>query len=449
MKSRYFHILSLGCPKNLIDSEVMAGILTDSGYKLLNSPDDAHIIIVNTCAFILPAKEESIDEILRMSEFKKEGRGACVYLVVTGCLVQRYGKILEKELPEVDLFLGVGEIPHITFHLDRLTAMKTGGNRSIIKKPTFLMNAGHRRIIATPAYTAYLKIAEGCSNRCSYCVIPAIRGKARSRKMDDILAEAERLAQNGVKEIILIAQDTTAYGCDMKKKDALNDLLKALASMQKIHWLRFLYTYPSSLTDRMLKTIAAEEKICSYIDMPIQHIDDDLLKTMNRKSGSRMIKKTIEKARTIIPDVALRTSVIVGFPGETQRRFNRLLAFIREIRFDHLGAFIYSKEEGTRAASLLSPISEKEKETRKQLIMEEQSIISYEINQSLIASMQEVLIEGKSDLEVFPFVGRCRRQAPEIDGITYVKGKNLASGDFVLCRITSANEYDLFAETVK
>jgi len=443
------HIVSLGCPKNLVDSEVMASILTKSGYDISPRPDNADVIIINTCAFILPAKEESIDEILRMAQWKQKSGGHSACLVVTGCLPQRYGKILKKEMPEVDLFLGINEVPNIARHLEDLYGKEQRACRSITGKPAFLMNAAHLRLISTPSHTAYLKIAEGCSNLCSYCVIPFIRGKTRSRRMDDILKEAEILAAGGVKEIIITAQDTTAYGRDLKGKPTLSDLLKNLAAIEGIRWIRLLYTYPASLTDAILYTIAGEEKICNYIDIPIQHIDDDILKAMNRHGGSGQIRKTIARAKEMIPGVALRTSFIVGFPGETRGKLNRLLSFIKETRFDHLGVFTYSSEEGSAAASLPSRISEKEKESRRQLIMEEQSIISYEINQSLIGSHKEVLIEGKSDIPDFPYIGRCRRQSPEIDGIAYVKADRLTPGDLINCRITGAAEYDLFAEIIK
>jgi ribosomal protein S12 methylthiotransferase len=449
VKAKKVHMVSLGCPKNLVDSEVMAAILTKSGYDLSPRADDAHIILINTCAFILPAKEESIDEILRMADWKEKGKGPCTHLIVTGCLPQRYGKALEKELPEVDLFLGINEIPNIAHHLDRLSNTGPRSDCVVIGKPNFLMTAKHPRLISTPSHTAYLKIADGCSNRCSYCVIPSVRGKARSRAMDDLLAEAKILASEGVREIIITAQDTTAYGRDIGGKPILSDLLKGLASIKGIHWIRLLYTYPAALTKDILETIAAEEKICRYIDIPIQHIDDDILKAMKRRGGSSLIRKTIDRARQIIPDVALRTSIIVGFPGETRAKFNRLLAFVREIRFDHLGVFTYSREEGTAAAAIPSRTSEREKEDRRRLVMEEQAVISYDINRPLIGSIREVLIEGKSDIPDFTHIGRCRRQSPDIDGVTYVRGRNLAPGDFATCRITSATEYDLFAESLK
>ena len=448
MIQRTVHIISLGCPKNLVDSEVMAALLAKSGYGITPQANKADIILINTCAFILSAKEESIDEILKMAEWKKRRKGACTHLVVTGCLPQRYGRGLEKELPEVDLFLGVGEVGNIVHHLNGLTRAEAPSRRSIVGKPSFLMNAQTPRLISTPFYTSYLKIAEGCSNRCSYCVIPTIRGKARSREMEDILMEAETLAVGGVKEVIITAQDTTAYGRDLKGKPNLGDLLEGLASIKSLRWIRLLYTHPAGLTDEILKSMASYENICKYIDIPIQHIDNEILAAMKRRGGSDLIKKTSQRAREIIPGAALRTSIIVGFPGETRTKFNKLLSFIKETRFDHLGVFTYSKEEGTKAASYPSRISEPEKEVRRQNLMEEQSVISYEIYQALIGSIQEVLIEGKSEIPDHPYVGRCSRQAPEIDGVTYVKGESLATGNLVHCKITATTEYDLFAEVL-
>jgi ribosomal protein S12 methylthiotransferase len=310
------------------------------------------------------------------------------------------------------------------------------------------MNQSYPRLITTPFYTAYLKIADGCSNHCSYCVIPTIRGKARSRMPDDILSEAQTLAAGGVKELIITAQDTTAYGRDLKEKSTLSDLLTKLASIRGIQWIRLLYAHPTGLTTDVLKAIANEEVICNYIDTPIQHIDDEILAAMNRRGGSDLIRNTLQRARDIIPDVSLRTSIIVGFPGETRTRFNTLLSFIRKTRFDHLGVFIYSREEGTKAAAYPSRISEREKESRKHLLMEEQAVISYEINRSMIGTLQEVMIDGKSDMPDYPYVGRSRRQALDIDGVTYVKGKVLRAGTIITCKIMSASDYDLFAEAV-
>jgi ribosomal protein S12 methylthiotransferase len=443
------HIVSLGCPKNLVDSEVMAACLGEGGYLLTDRPEEADLILINTCAFILPAKEESIEEILRMAAWKGGGRGPCRRLVVTGCLPQRYGKSLQEALPEVDLFLGISEIPNIARHLDALLSAPEAMDcrrRSIIGRPTFLMNAGQRRLGSALPPSAYIKIADGCSNRCSYCVIPSIRGKARSRRIDDIVREAEGLASRGVRELIVTAQDTTAYGQDLKGKPTLSLLLTELAAVDGLTWIRLLYTYPARLTEGLLRTIVDESKICRYLDIPIQHCDDAVLAAMNRRGDSELLRKTIGAARAIVPGIALRTSLIVGFPGETPRRFENLLAFVRETRFDHLGVFTYSREEGTAAAAIPSRISEREKERRRSRIMEEQATISREINTTLIGTEQEVLIEGKSDLEGCTAVGRCRRQAPEIDGVTHVRNRNPEPGAIVPCLITAADDYDLYAD---
>jgi len=438
------HIISLGCAKNLVDSEVMAAALIKGGYRIAPDPRTAEIILVNTCAFILPAKEESIEEILRAAAWKKAGR--CRRLVVTGCLPQRYGKSLAVELPEVDVFLDTNEAPNIAKHLAMLSDRTDTAPLTIVGNPTFLMNAGHTRLLSTPAYSAYIKIAEGCSNYCSYCIIPALRGKARSRPIDDIVKEAGALAEQGVREIIITAQDTTAYGRDLKQHPTLSELLLSLAAVDGLRWIRLLYTYPGKMDKRTLMVMAKEEKICPYLDIPIQHIDDDILKAMHRHGRSAQIGESIRLARELIPAVALRTSLIVGFPGETPARFKRLLNFIVETRFDHLGVFTYSPEEETAAAIIPGHISEKTKERRRQRLMEEQAIVSDSINQTLIGSRQEVLIEGASDIPAYPFIGRCRRQAPDIDGITYVKGEGLKAGDFVAGTITGADTYDLYAE---
>jgi ribosomal protein S12 methylthiotransferase len=450
MHVKKVHIVSLGCPKNLVDSEVMAGVLTEAGYLLTDRPEEASIIMINTCAFILPAREEAIAEILRMAAWKKAGDGPCTHLVVTGCLPQRYGKELVEALPEVDLFLGTAEVPHIGRHLDGLPAApKAGGRRrSAIGRPTFLMNADHKRLISTSAGSAYIKIADGCSNRCSYCVIPSIRGEARSRKIDDIVKEAEGLAARGVRELIVTAQDTTAYGLDRKEKPTLSLLLRELARIDGLSWIRLLYTYPARLTDELLRTIADENKICPYLDIPIQHSDDAILAAMHRRGDNAQIRKAITEARRIIPDVALRTSLIVGFPGETPRRFENLLSFVREIRFDHLGVFPYSREEGTEAAALPPRISEREKERRRNRVMEEQALISRAINDNLIGTRQEVLVEGKGELSGYSRIGRCRRQAPEIDGATHLRGGDPETGTIITCRIIDADDYDLFAEII-
>jgi ribosomal protein S12 methylthiotransferase len=441
------HIISLGCPKNLIDSEVMGGLLNQTGHQLVDRSDSADIVIVNTCAFINPAKEEALEEILTLAEEKKKNNPR-LKIVVAGCLAQRYGKELFAQMPEVDLFIGTGEIGNIVSHINKFN-QKEFKRTSVITKPDFLMTYQHQRILTPAAPSAYLKIADGCSNRCSYCVIPSIRGAARSRKPDDILHEAEILAKRGIKEIIITAQDTTAYGRDLKGRPRLSDLLNDMAKIKNVEWIRLLYAHPARLTTDLMEIITANEKICRYIDLPVQHIDDDILKAMNRKVTSDKIKNVIAQARRIIPGVALRTSLIVGFPGETPTRFNRLLDFVNEAKFDHLGVFIYSKEEGTPAANLKSHVSEKEKERRREIIMNEQAAISGAINKTLIGSVQQVLIEGKSDRTDYAFMGRCRRQAPEIDGVTYIKKSKAKIDEIVTCKITAADDYDLFGEIIK
>jgi len=472
------HILSLGCPKNLVDSEVMAALLTSRGYIITKLPEEAHILIINTCAFILPAKEEAIETILLMAQYKRTG--ACAYLVAAGCLPQRYGLELAPALPEVDLFLGTAEVPNIADHLARLESETSNGQRVkagkqtqnlshagtgkgqmrrnesgsnsdprvIVGKPTFLMQAGHPRLLMTPAYSAYLKIAEGCSNRCAYCIIPDIRGRARSRPPADILSEARALAGQGVKELIVIAQDTTAYGRDLRGRPKLTRLLKELAAVDGIAWIRLLYAYPTRITPELIHCLNGEKKICSYLDMPIQHIDDDILKAMHRHGGSQDLREVIRMIRDTGPGIAIRTSLIVGFPGETRKKFDHLMDFVRETRFDHLGVFTYSREEGTAAASLPSRTSEAEKNRRREALMEEQASISFEVLQQRVGSLDEVLIEGKSDLSDYPFLGRGSRQAPEIDGVTYVRGKRLKPGQIITVRIRAADEYDLFAERI-
>jgi len=443
LSEKSVYILSLGCPKNLVDSEVLSALLTRSGLRITDRPDRAETIVVNTCAFILPAREESIEEILRMAAWKKKGR--CRRLVVTGCLPQRYGAELAREMPEVDLFLGTGDFPSILTHLERLDEGKRKGPILGVGKPLFLMDAATPRTVSTPFYS-YLKIAEGCSNCCAYCIIPAIRGPFRSRPMGDIAAEAERLAAEGTRELILIAQDTTAWGRDLRGRPTLNGLVKRLCAVEGPRWIRLLYAYPKNITAELLATMALEEKICRYLDIPVQHIDDRMLRSMNRKGTSAFIRKKIAEIRQTVPGVALRTSLIVGFPGETEEQFERLLRFVEETRFESLGVFTYSPEEGTEAAGMPGQVPEEEKARRQGRIMEAQAAISDEINLTRIGAEEEVLIEGKTDKADFPFYGRTRFQAPEIDGITYVCARKLNAGDIVRCKITAAEIYDLYAE---
>ena len=405
------HIISLGCPKNLVDSEVMGGLLNQAGHKMVDHSDSSDVVIVNTCAFINPAKEEALEEILTLAEEKKKNNPQ-LRIVVAGCLAQRYGRELLAQIPQIDLLIGTGQVGEIVNHINKL------------------------------------KISDGCSNYCTYCVIPSIRGPVRSRKPDDILKEAEILAVRGIKEIIITAQDTTAYGRDLTGRPQLSALLNDMAKIKGLEWIRLLYAHPARVTTDLLKIINANEKICRYIDLPIQHIDDDILKAMNRKVTSTKIKNIIAQARQIIPGVALRTSLIVGFPGETPTRFNRLLDFVNETKFDHLGVFIYSKEDDTIAANFRSHVSEKEKERRREIIMNEQAAISNAINKTMVGSIQAVLIEGKSDRDDYMYIGRCRRQAPEIDGVTYIKKSKSRIGEIVTCKILAADVYDLFGEII-
>lgn len=429
----------------MIDSEVMGGLLNQSGYRLVGQNDAADIIIINTCAFINPAKEEAIETILTIAGEKKNNPSLRV--VVAGCLAQRYGRALLAQMPEVDLFAGTGEVGNIVNHIRKLSRKDFKRNVAVTK-PDFLMNCRHPRVLPPTAASAYLKISDGCSNHCSYCVIPAIRGTARSRRPDDILKETEALVARGIREIIITAQDATNYGKDLKGRPTLSALLDDMAKIRKLKWIRLLYAHPARVSRDLLEIMAAREKICKYIDLPIQHIDDHILKAMNRKVGAADIQQVIADARRIIPGVALRTSLIVGFPGETPGRFNKLLDFVNVTKFDHLGVFTYSREEGTPAATLKPQISEKEKQRRREMIMQDQADISAAINTTLIGSIQEVLIEGKSDREDYAFAGRARRQAPEIDGVTYVKGFGLRTGRIVRCKITAAEEYDLFGESI-
>lgn len=444
MEREKVHVVSLGCPKNLVDSEVIAATLIKDGLEITPHPEEASIIIINTCAFILPAKEESIDEIFRMAQMKERGR--CRRLIVAGCLPQRYGSALAREIPEVDLFMGTGEIPRVADLVRDLERGDSPDDRSCIGAPTFLMHSYHPRVISTPAYMSYLKVSEGCSNRCSYCVIPAIRGRFRSREVEDVIEEAESLARRGAKEVIIAAQDTTSYGRDLKSGVTLTTLLKGIVSIEGIKWIRLLYTYPMHITGELLEIVAKEEKICNYLDIPVQHIDDEILTAMKRKGDGSRIRETLARTRKIVPGVAIRTSLIVGFPGETPKRFKNLLEFVQETRFDHLGVFKYSQEEGTEAAQLPRQVSERVKESRRNTIMEEQSLISYEINQTLIGSKEEILIEGMSEIPEYDYVGRVRRQAPDIDGVTYLKSGKMSPGDIIPCRITACEEYDLYAE---
>jgi len=435
-------LVSLGCPKNLVDSEVILGLLSKEGYSLTTDPAGAEIIIVNTCSFIQDATKEAIETILHLSHYKKEGR--CHLLVVSGCLSQRYGKKLEKELPEVDLFVGTGDFQRLPQILTQKRKKK-----SFLSKPAFLYDEITPRILSTPSFIAYLKIAEGCSKTCTFCTVPRIRGPYRSRGLRSVLEEAKNLADQGVKELILIAQDTTAYGEDLRDGTHLEKLLKGLVKIEGLRWIRILYAYPKAdyFTDGLLELIAQEKKICPYFDLPIQHIDDTILKRMGRRSKNHEIRNLLQRIKASIPGVSLRTSLIVGFTGEGESQFKALLDFIEEIQFDHLGAFQYSSEEGTPASRLPDPIPEKVKEERLRTLMGIQKKISLKKYQEKVGKRMEVLVEGP-DSQGNALRGRLQTQAPEIDGSVFLKGK-ARPGDWVEVRITQALPYDLLAQIEK
>ncbi len=430
-----FYLVSLGCPKNLVDSEVMLGLLSREGYFLTRDPSKAEILIVNTCSFIQDATQEAIDTILQLSRYKKEGR--CKRLIVSGCLPQRYGKTLEKELPEVDLFVGTGAFQKLPEILTQKSKKKSHLNLA-----TFLYDEKTPRVLFTPSFTAYLKIAEGCSKSCTFCTVQKIRGPYQSRSLLSICKEAKRLADQGVQEIILVAQDTTAYGEDLQDGTNLEKLLKELVEVNGLRWIRTLYAFPrpSHFTERLLETIAQEEKICPYLDIPIQHIDDGILRRMGRKSKGQEIRSLIQKIRSFIPKISLRSSLIVGFPGEGEIQFNSLLEFVEETRFDHLGAFKYSREEGTPASRLPNQVPEEVKEERLGILMEHQMKISSKKHKGMIGKSVEVLVEGEDPKGTFK--GRLNTQAPEIDGCVFLKGE-AKPGDWVMAKIIQAQPYDL------
>ena len=428
--------VSLGCSKNLVDTEKTIGIFKANGYEIVNSPEKADVIVINTCGFIESAKEEAINTILEMAEYKKKN---CKFLVVMGCLVERYKKELEKEIPEVDLYIKYSEyntlweqIQNLLHKEDKLDNSNKYSNFDEIEE----------RVISTGDNFAYLKIADGCSNRCTYCAIPYIRGPQKSRNIEDILKEANKLANEGYKEIILIAQDTTKYGIDIYGKPRLAELLRKLCKIEKIHWIRFLYAYPETIDDELIQVVKENEKICKYFDIPIQHISDRVLKMMNRQSDGDSIRKLIQKLRKEIPEVVIRTTVMVGFPGETKEDFEELYNFVKEAKFDKLGCFAYSKEDGTPAARIKEQIHPMTKKSRYNKIMSLQQEISKENLQKQIGKEVEILIEDKT-YDGRTYVGRTSMDVPDIDGIAYLNtDKNIQIGDFVKAKVIDVSNYD-------
>lgn len=429
--------IHLGCSKNLVDTEMTIGLFKNNEYKIVNNPEDADILVINTCGFILSAQEEAINTILEMAEYKKK---RCKYLIVMGCLVQRFKEELEKEIPEVDLWIKYDSYNTIWEQIEEVIKPKETKQREL----NFL-----DRTITTGENFAYLRIAEGCSNFCTYCAIPKIRGKFISRTMEDVIEEAKKFAKEGYQELIVIAQDTTKYGIDIYGKPRLAELLQEICKIDGIKWVRFLYSYPETITDELIEVVKKEDKICKYFDIPIQHISDSVLKRMNRKSNSESIRKVIKKLREEIPNVVIRTTVMVGFPGETKEDFEELYNFVKETKFDRLGAFSYSKEEGTPAEKLPNQIHSNTKKNRYNKIMSLQQQIAIEKQKELIGKKLEVLIETKT-FDGKYYVGRSYMDVPDIDGLIYIEMVDeVLEGKFVECEVQYVNNYDLIAKLVK
>jgi len=439
LKSLY--MMTLGCPKNRVDSEVMLGTLLGRGYQLVPEAERAEVIVVNTCAFIGPAKQESVDSILELAEFKKSGK--CGTLVVTGCLSQRYGGELSQEMPEVDHFLGTSAYAQIG---DLLAA--EASPRQVIPDPEYIHDARTPRENSMPSYTAYLKIAEGCDNACAFCIIPKLRGAQRSRPIADIVAEAERLADQGVQELNLVAQDLTAYGHDLPGKPKLHELLKELVKVD-VRWIRLHYAYPRIFPDELIEVMATEKKIAKYLDMPLQHASDKLLMSMKRGRNSQFLTDLLAKLRARVPGLVMRTSLIVGLPGETEEDFELLKEFVKTQRFERLGVFQYSDEEDTAAFDMPNKVPQKIIERRWREIMAIQKRINREQNKKLVGQRIEVLVEGPSPETEHLLVGRHEGQAPEIDGQVYINDGLAYPGEFVTIEVTEAHDYDLVGRVVE
>ena len=426
----------LGCSKNLVDTEMAIGLFKENGYKIVNNEEEADVLVINTCGFIGPAKEEAINTILEMAEYKKK---RCKYLIVMGCLVERYKEELSKAIPEVDLWIKYSSYSTIWEQIETILKSEKENKNNL----DFL-----DRVITTGNNFAYLRIAEGCSNFCTYCAIPKIRGPFVSRKMEDIIEEAKKLANEGYEELIIIAQDTTKYGIDIYGESKLAELLKELCKIEKLKWIRFLYAYPETITDELIEVVKNEDKICKYFDIPIQHISNSVLKRMNRKSNGETIRNLIKRLRKEIPGVVIRTTVMVGFPGETKEDFEELYDFVKEARFERLGAFSFSKEEGTPAEKLKDQIHPMTKKSRYNKIMSLQQKIASETQQEMVGKELEVLIETKT-FDGKYYVGRSYREVPDIDGLIYIEMVDKAlEGKFVKCKITKASGYDLIGKIV-
>jgi ribosomal protein S12 methylthiotransferase len=448
--------VSLGCPKNLVDSEVMMGQLRDHGYELTTDRETADVIVVNTCGFIQSAKEESINTILEMAELKDTAR--LKRLVVAGCLVERYRQDLLNQLPEIDAVLGTSEIEKIVAAVDP-AAVAAQDAAFVISNawmtrglPTYLYDEDSPRLRATPQHFAYVKIAEGCDHTCAFCAIPQMRGNYRSRRAGSILREAEQLAAAGVKELVLISQDSTQYGLDLGIKDGLADLLRGLARIEGIEWIRVMYTYPNSLSEATLAAMAEEPKVCNYLDMPLQHASAAVLKRMRRGGNRQLLEKLLSRARQFVPEITLRTTFIVGFPGETEEDFEELMQFIRDVEFDRVGVFTYSDEEGTHGYDLDDKVSPRVMRSRRAKLMREQARISKRRNKSLAGRRLRAMLEGISQETDLLLQARLESQAPEVDGHVLIndvpEGFSAQPGDFIEIEITEAHEYDLVARAV-
>jgi ribosomal protein S12 methylthiotransferase len=447
------HLLTLGCPKNLVDSELMLGVLANAGYEISSDPANAQVLIVNTCAFIEAAKKESIAAILQAAELKANNPGR--RLVVAGCMAQRYGAELAEEMPEVDILVGTGNFLELPELLRRTESpwprsASSGGQATPVPYlggAHLLPHSETPRIVTGNFFTSYLKISEGCNHQCAFCVIPRIRGGHESRPMADVVREARQLAAGGVREINLIAQDLTAYGRDLTPRSSLAELLVKLNDIEALSWIRLLYCYPNFVTDSLLEAVGKLPKVVKYIDMPLQHADDTVLRAMRRERSGDALRRLLDRIRSRVPQAALRTSFIVGFPGETEPAFRRLMDFIHEQEFDRVGVFTYSREEGTRAYDLPGQVPEREKRRRRSQLMEAQAEISWRCNQNLIGKEVEVLVEGQMAGRATRMRGRTPWQAPEIDGMVVLRGA-AEPGEFVRARVKQALTYDLVAEVV-
>lgn len=440
-----FHLISLGCPKNLVDSEVMYGLLAQAGWTATEAPEQARVLLVNTCGFIQSAVEEAIDEILELARWKEQDPGKV--LVVTGCLVQRYGQELPAELPEVDLFIGTEGFCHIVSQVETLLAGRLAGN--LYLPPRALMDSTLPRRISTPFHRSWLKITEGCNNRCSYCMIPSIRGELRSRTIPDLVREVQRLEEQGVRELSLVAQDLTAYGDDLEESVNLPELLKALLAESSIPWFRLMYLYPTGISDRLLACMSEQPRIVPYMDIPFQHISDRVLRRMNRRYTSHDVVRLVERIRSVVPEVALRSTMMVGFPGESESDVQQLAQFLQAARLDHVGVFAYANETGCPSERFSPQCSEPEKQERLRYILDVQAEVSAANLARYVGKVEPVLVEGVSGETELLLEGRTRYQAPDIDGCVYINDGQARAGDIVWVRMTDAQVYDLVGEVVE